>query len=52
MAKMASLHAELTTITEEDFYLTLNPVMLSKHEVNELKDLLNEVKKEEDNGDS
>jgi hypothetical protein len=36
----------MTTMSERDLFLTLNPVMLSKQEVNGLKDLLNKVKEE------
>ena len=36
-------------MNEQDFYLMMNPVMLTKKEVQELKDLLEKVKEEEKN---
>jgi hypothetical protein len=33
-------------MNQADFYRMLNPVMLTKQEIQQLKDLLNEVKKE------
>jgi hypothetical protein len=33
-------------MNEQDFYLMMNPVMLTKQEVEELKVLLEQVKKE------
>jgi hypothetical protein len=33
-------------MNQADFYRILNPVMLTKQEIQQLKDLLNQVKKE------
>jgi len=33
-------------MNQAELYLTLNPVMLTKQEIKELKDLLTQVKKE------
>ncbi len=33
-------------MNQADFYQMLNPVMLTKQEIQQLKDLLNQVKKE------